>query len=249
MPYAPPPPDISAHSVILGPASTARGAGNPDEQVSGSLRNQPVEHTFGNGLRWFVAAMATALAAVGGAHRRTLERIAEGDAGALRELYDAFAGRALSVAMRIVKETAEAEDIVQEVFVDIWRRASQYTPDRGGVGSWIVAIVRNRAIDRVRATGTARRAVEAAGSEPIPSPSVDPTSSVDEQRERERVRAALDSLSPGHRRVIELAYFEGLSQSEIASQIGEPLGTIKSRMRAAMSKLAAELQPVVGAGA
>jgi RNA polymerase sigma-70 factor (ECF subfamily) len=246
--HLPPPPDLSAPSAIVSPASES-----PADETRGSEHRDGLRHglerRIGNGFRWFVTAVATAVVAAGVAHRRTLERITEGDQGALRELYDAFAGRALAVALRIVKQTAEAEDIVQEVFLDIWKRASQYTPDRGGVGSWIVAIARNRAIDRIRSVGSAHRVAGAAVSEVPTEPPLDPTTAVDDQRARDRVRAALQSLSPGQRKVIELAYFEGLSQSQIASQIGEPLGTIKSRMRAAMSKLADELGPPTGGGA
>lgn len=139
---------------------------------------------------------------------------------ALRVLYDEHVGRAMAIAMRVLRNQPEAEDVVQEAFLEIWRRAEQFDDQRGGVAAWVVTIARSRAIDRLRATGTTSRAVEAASGALIPTPEILPCEQVEQ------------------RQAIALAYFEGLSQSEIAAKTGNPLGTVKMRIKLAMAKLA-----------
>jgi RNA polymerase sigma-70 factor (ECF subfamily) len=173
-----------------------------------------------------------------------IARVADRDAAALRKLYDRFAGRALAVAMRILGAPAEAEEVVQDAFVEVWRRAGQYDASRGGAATWITAIARNRAIDRLRTRGAQARAAEGAEKEAQAAGTTaasTPLEDVEQVQARARIQDALKSLPPEQRLVIELAYFEGLSQSEIAAKTGDPLGTVKGRVRSAMEKLAALL--------
>jgi len=172
--------------------------------------------------------------------RKLLARVAGGDVAALRVLYDEHAGRAMAIAMRVLRNEPEAEDVVQEAFLEIWRRADQFDDRRGGVAAWVVTIARSRAIDRLRSTGTSSRAVEAATGTLalIATPQILPCEQVDRRRDELRVAAALNQLPAEQRQAIALAYFEGLSQSEIAAKTGNPLGTVKMRVKLAMAKLA-----------
>jgi RNA polymerase sigma-70 factor (ECF subfamily) len=167
-----------------------------------------------------------------------LRRIAGGDAAALRVLYDALAGRVVAIAQRILGDRQAAEDVAQETFVEAWRRAGQYDPARGGATAFVMTIARSRAIDRKRGAGTAQRALEAARAEPNASGAPLPFELAEQRRERERVLAALSALPAEQRAAIELAYFEGLTQREIAERTGEPLGTVKTRVRLGMARLA-----------
>jgi RNA polymerase sigma-70 factor (ECF subfamily) len=167
-----------------------------------------------------------------------LVRIARGEIAALRALYDDHAPRAMAIAMRVLRNEAEAEDIVQETFLEVWRRASQYDNQRGGAVAWLVTIARSRAIDRLRSSGTSSRAIEAASGTLIPTPDLLPSEQAERRSDELRVAAALAALPAEQRQTIELAYFEGLSQSEIAKKTGSPLGTVKMRVKLAMGKLA-----------
>jgi RNA polymerase sigma-70 factor (ECF subfamily) len=162
------------------------------------------------------------------------------DLGELRALYDACSGRVLAVALHLLEDRSEAEDVVQETFLELWRRAGAYDAARGSRQTWALLIARSRSLDRLRARGSARRAAERAAADPVlPPPAI---VEVIEARERgTRVRDALGALPAPQREAIELAYFGGLSQSEIAARLGEPLGTVKTRLRLAMEKLAANL--------
>ncbi len=144
----------------------------------------------------------------------------------------------MAIAMRVLRNEPEAEDVVQETFLEVWRRAAQFDEQRGGVPSWVVTIARSRAIDRLRSTGTTSRAIEAASGSLVPPPETLPSEMVEQRRDEMRVAAALEQLPPEQRQAITLAYFEGLSQSEIAAKTGSPLGTVKMRVKLAMGKLA-----------
>lgn len=172
-------------------------------------------------------------------------RAARADASALRGLFERHAGRALAVALRILRSRAEAEEVVQETFLEIWRRAREYDAARGGVTGWILTICRTRAIDRVRARASATRVAGAAAAEPEAPAAASPLEEIEQRQERERVQAALTTLPVEQRKVIELAYFEGLSQTQIAERTGDALGTVKTRVRLAIDKLAALLRPGV----
>jgi RNA polymerase sigma-70 factor (ECF subfamily) len=170
--------------------------------------------------------------------RELLARVARGDIGALRALYDEHAPRALAIATRVLRDQNEAEDIVQETFLELWRRAPQYDVRRGGAVSWVVTIARSRAIDRLRSWGAAGRALTNAGDLATPTPLPLPHAEAERRCSETRVAAALGALPPEQRQTIELAYFEGLSQTQIAARTGNPLGTVKMRVKLAMKKLA-----------
>jgi len=154
---------------------------------------------------------------------------------ALRALYDLCSGRVMAVALKLLGDRAEAEDVVQETFLELWRRAADYDPSRASPATWAVMVGRSRALDRLRARSSAARVATAQAAEPV---SADPAPQpVEVREEQERVRSALSTLPPEQREVIELAYFEGLVQTEIAARTGQPLGTIKTRVRLAMEKL------------
>ena len=163
--------------------------------------------------------------------------IARGDAGALEVLYHRHAGEALALAVRMLRTRAEAEDVVQEAFVHAWRRASDFDPARGSAGAWLTTITRSRVLDRLRRLTLGRRVLLALSREPSPSPPASPIEDVVRRMERDRVSSALAALPAEQRDVIAFAYFGGLSQSEIAASTGEPLGTVKTRVRLAMEKL------------
>lgn len=180
--------------------------------------------------------------------RLCLERVAARDPAALAELYDRYSDLLYSLAARIVGAGADAEEVLQDTWMQAWRNAGTYDPARGAVGAWLVTIARSRALDRVRSLGARRRAETAAGvetaHEPTP-PAPDPATGYARRMLRKDVAAALTALAPQQREVVELAYFEGLSQSEIAARLEAPLGTVKSWTRQALLKLR-ERVPVEG---
>ena len=169
--------------------------------------------------------------------------MAQGDVEALRRLYDAHARRAMAIAMRVLRSEPEAEDVVQETFLELWRRAEQFDTQRGGAAAWVVTIARSRAIDRLRSTGTTSRAIETASGNLTPAAEALPSEQAERRRDEARVAQALGALPAEQRHTIELAYFEGLSQSEIAARTGSPLGTVKMRVKLALGKLERLLKP------
>ena len=170
-----------------------------------------------------------------------VQRIANGDASALRRAYDAHAGRVLALALRIVRSRAEAEDVVQDTFVEVWRRAGDYDPQRGEVSAWIMGMARSRCIDSVRRARV--RSAYALRTEPAASVAQDaPDENAVSNEHGARVRKVLASLPTEQRTALELAYFEGLTQQQIAAHVGVPLGTVKTRVRLALEKLSKELE-------
>jgi RNA polymerase sigma-70 factor (ECF subfamily) len=163
-------------------------------------------------------------------------RVVRRDASALRVLYDRHGAKAMAIAVRILHSSSEAEEIVQETFVEVWRRAPEYDRARGSASSWIAAIARSRAIDRLRSRGTADRTARDLAREPE-APATSPLEDVEHRRWRERIQSALGTLPDEQRAVLEQAYFEGLTQREIADKTGQPLGTVKTRVRLALEKL------------
>ena len=181
--------------------------------------------------------------------RGLLERVARGDESALATLYDRYAGPLYALAFRMTGERADAEEVVLDAFQQAWRDAARFREERGSVAAWFTMICRSRALDLVRARGRRDRAVSRAASA-TPEDALamgrgpEPTGQAVEGGERRRlIAAALEQLSPAQRQVIELAFFEGLSHSEIADRLGEPLGTIKTRVRLGMQKLRDALRP------
>jgi RNA polymerase sigma-70 factor, ECF subfamily len=180
---------------------------------------------------------------------------AAGDERALGELYDRYGGMAFSLACAIVVEHADAEEVVADAFAQVWRSASAFDPSRGSVAAWLATIVRTRALDLVRSRRRRARVLEEAavvtdeGETLVLAPTPESPDRGAELTETSTiVRKSLAELPLPQRRVIELAYFGGLSQSEIAAHLSEPLGTVKTRMRAGMDKLRQALRPLLEAG-
>jgi RNA polymerase sigma-70 factor (ECF subfamily) len=190
---------------------------------------------------------STITAASAAEDRTLIDRITRGDGAALRALYDRCAPRALAIAQRILGGRAEAEEVVQETFIQVWKQAESYDVRRGGAMAWVVTIARSRAIDRLRSRAAADRA-EAQLEEVDPPAPVAPAEEVEGRELREHVRRALATLPDDQRSVLELAYFQGLTQSEIASRLGNPLGTVKTRVRLGLARLAAILDGAVPRG-
>jgi RNA polymerase sigma-70 factor (ECF subfamily) len=167
-----------------------------------------------------------------------VRRMVAGEAEALAELYDRFAPLMLAVARRILGGAGDAEEVLQEAFLQAWNQAERYDPGRSSVSTWLVLIARTRALDRLRSRGARDRAAQASAAEPPPP---DTSSRLDEhvlhRERRRRVREALAAIPAEQRRVLELAFYEGLSQSEIATRTGTPLGTVKTRALLGMKKL------------
>ncbi|HEV8303434.1 MAG TPA: sigma-70 family RNA polymerase sigma factor [Gemmatimonadales bacterium] len=175
--------------------------------------------------------------------RSLVQRMAAGDERALGELYDRHGRVTYALAYAIVGERADADEVVVDAFGQAWRTAAQFDLGRGSVAAWLTTIARTRALDLVRARGRRSRALERAAlefGEGVASP-VAPGEAPDRDAERAEARrlvtGALAALPGPQRRAIELAYFGGLSQSEIAAALGEPLGTVKTRIRDGMAKL------------
>jgi RNA polymerase sigma-70 factor, ECF subfamily len=183
-----------------------------------------------------------------------ISRLVSGDESALGELYDRFGPLAYSLACAMVTDAADAEEVVADAFAQIWRSASTFDPARGNVMAWITTIVRSRALDLLRAQRRRARVLEeavatgAGGSSPGLSAGPEAADRGVEQSEASIiVRRSLADLPAPQRQVLELAYFGGLSQSEIAERLSEPLGTVKTRMRAGMEKLRQSLRPLIEA--
>ncbi len=165
------------------------------------------------------------------ADRAVLVRLAEGELDALEELYDRYKTMAYSIAYRITNDTTLAEDVVQDAFLGVWRNAARYVEGRGSVKTWLLSIVHHRAIDAIRR----RRPTTELPDVELPPPAAltlpDVWAEVAVGLDAETVRGALAVLSDVQREAIELAYFGGLTQQEIADRTATPLGTVKSRMR------------------
>ena len=170
-----------------------------------------------------------------------VRRMQAGESAALGEFYDRWFRVVNCLITRVLKVANDVEDVVEETFWQAWRQAGRYEPERGSVQTWLLTMARSRALDRLRANR--RRREESIDGDDTPgfatsaeSPS-DPSLDVEHSERRRMVVAALAELPPEQREALELGYFSGLSQTEIAERTGQPLGTIKTRMRLAMLKL------------
>ena len=171
-----------------------------------------------------------------------LHAVARGDEAALARLYDAYRVILFGLLVRILNSREEAEDILQEVFIQVWRRAKDFDEKRGRPFTWLVTLTRSRAIDRLRLLGARQRLATSAERERAEEASDALTDTI-KGTQKEVVRRALAELPEEQRHTLLLAYFEGLTQSEIAAKLGAPLGTVKTRMRSGMMKLRALLEP------
>jgi RNA polymerase sigma-70 factor (ECF subfamily) len=169
-----------------------------------------------------------------------IRRICDADETALGALYDRWVRSLYSLVFHLLMDADEAEDVVEETFWQAWRKASSYEPSRGAVSTWLLTIGRRRALDRLRAKRRRREEPltrEGSVLAAMASPALDPSQLAEGSERRTHVLAALRELPEEQREVLELGYFQGLSQTEIAEATGQPLGTVKTRMRLAMQKL------------
>jgi RNA polymerase sigma-70 factor, ECF subfamily len=185
---------------------------------------------------------ATGAVPMADADGELLRRMAGGDESALGALYDRWSPLVHSVVARIVGDADDAEELVEEAFLQAWRQAGRYEGTRGGVSTWLVVIARSRALDRVRLAGHKRAAAaeplenaESAGS--LLPDTHTPLAAAELAETRQIVHAAMEKLPPDQRETLEMAYFKGMSQSEIAEATGQPLGTVKTRCRLGLQKL------------
>lgn len=171
-----------------------------------------------------------------------MRQVAAGEIGGLETLYDRYHSMAYALALRITTETGLAEDVVQDSFLGVWRNAARYAEAKGSVRGWLLAIVRHRAIDAMRRQ-RASVAIGEEADEAVPAaltlPDIWPE--VAGRLDAEQIRLAMTALPPAQRDVIELAYFDGLTQREIAERTHAPLGTVKSRIRLGLASLRDQL--------
>jgi len=170
-----------------------------------------------------------------------LQRVAAGDQVAFGELYDQTAPRVLGLIKRLLKDHAQSEEVAQEVFLEIWQTASRFDTTRGSAASWMLTMAHRRAVDRVRASQSGRDRDLKIGVRDL-SPEYDSvTESVEIRIEHERVERALGRLTELQRQAVKLAYYGGYSHSEVATMLGVPIGTVKTRLRDGMIRLRDEM--------
>ena len=174
-------------------------------------------------------------------------RIVSRDRSAFAEFYDRHATRLYSIAHRILNDAEEAQDVLQDAFVQIWEKAGNFDPKLGNPSVWAVALVRNKAIDRVRATQRRTRLADAAGAETALTTAVADSAneSIHGHEKAALIRSAVVELPAEQRHAIELAFFSGLTQTEISEKLSQPLGTIKARIRRGLLRLRDQLEGVL----
>jgi RNA polymerase sigma-70 factor (ECF subfamily) len=161
-----------------------------------------------------------------------LARLGQHDEAAMEEIFRRYSGPVYSVALRVLHDTGQAEDVLQEVFFQLWRNPTAFIQDRGSLGAWLVVVARNRSIDLLR-----RRKPSDSVEDVILASPVNVADEAERNVMMQKVRQVLAELPPDQRKSLELAYFEGLSHTEIASRTGDPLGTVKTRIRQALITL------------
>ena len=173
-----------------------------------------------------------------------VRRCVAGDQSALGELYDESSPHVYGVALSVLRDSADAEEVTLDVYTQVWRSAPVYASQRGSVVAWLLMLARSRAIDKLRARASRQRQEECQNEVPISfgDASATPEQSVAGTETRQRVQKALNQLPPDQREAVELAYFSGMSHSELADHIGQPLGTVKTRIRIGMMKVREALQ-------
>lgn len=171
-------------------------------------------------------------------HSGLMRRISSGDPAALSELYDQSSRFVFGICFKVLRNHADAEEVTLDVYTQAWRQAARFDGDRGEPLAWLLMLARSRAIDRLRSRGGARRHEEdLEQARGLASPGADPETSSSLAQRASTVRAALLDLPAEQREVIELAYFEGLTHTEIAERLAQPLGTAKSRIRLGLAHL------------
>jgi RNA polymerase sigma-70 factor (ECF subfamily) len=168
--------------------------------------------------------------------QRSMQRMQDGDQSALAELYDRHSPLMYGVALRILRNETDAEDVLQEAWVQAWRRRSSWDGKRGSAASWLVTIARTRALDRVRSRSARLKAEEGLEAQPLETPRT-PEDEAARSGLAKMMSEAMQALPDKHRQCLEIAYFEGLTQSEIAARLGVPLGSVKFWMRQGLLRL------------
>lgn len=175
-----------------------------------------------------------------------IKRVADGDQYALNTLYDSTNRLVFGLVLRILNDRSTAEEVILDVYTQVWRQAALYDRSRGAPLAWIVTIARSRAIDRLRSGRLEQQSKESIDAvAEIRATTISPEESTFSSERQQLIRSALDALSPEQREVIELAYYSGLSHTEIAAKLGQPLGTVKTRTRLGMMKLRESLRPLM----
>jgi RNA polymerase sigma-70 factor (ECF subfamily) len=161
-----------------------------------------------------------------------MERVRSNDQMAMAEVFDRYGGLVYSVALRVLKEPAQAEDVMQDIFFQLWKGAGTYTEGRGSLAAWLAVVARNRAIDSLRR----RKPTDSVDDVVLPS-KTDLSSETERNLMIERVRKLMRELPAEQQKLVELAFFEGMSHTEIADKTGDALGTVKTRIRSALMSL------------
>ena len=177
--------------------------------------------------------------------RQLIQRVATGEKEALEELYTRYSSPVYSLARFMLRQEALAEEATQDIFLNIWLKASSYNAERGEPRAWIMSVAHHKVVDIIRSRRRNITMTDPKDYETLdllPSTQMPTAEEAELNLERDRIRKALSILPPAQKEVIVLAYFQGLSQSEIAEKLGQPLGTVKTRVRLAMQKLRAELE-------
>ena len=166
-----------------------------------------------------------------------LSKVEQGDQDAMASLFDRYSGMVYSVALRVLKDAGQAEDVMQDIFIQIWKKPGAFVSGRGSLGAWLVVVARNRAIDSLR-----RRRPTDSVEDVVLASSTDLAAEAERNTLMAKVRVYLHQLPPEQRKSVEMAYFEGMSHSEIAEKTGDPLGTVKTRIRLALITLRKAMQ-------
>jgi RNA polymerase sigma-70 factor, ECF subfamily len=170
--------------------------------------------------------------------RSLIDRVRVGEQGAMAEIFDRYAGLVYSVALRVLRDSGQAEDVAQEIFFQLWRSPDSFSSSRGSLGAWLLVVARNRAIDHLR---------QRRPGEPVDEVVIDSTTNLQSEAERsilmQRVRSFIGDLPQEQQQSLQMAFFDGLSHSEIAEKTGQPLGTVKTRIRSALTSLRKRLEP------
>ena len=166
-----------------------------------------------------------------------MDRVRAGDQTAMAELFDRYGGMVYSVALRVLKDPAQSEDVMQDIFFQVWKGASSFTQGRGSLGAWLAVVARNRAIDSLR-----RRKPSDSVEDVVLPAKTNLASETERNLMIEKVRAVMQGLPAEQQKLVELAFFEGMSHSEIATKTGDALGTVKTRIRTALMSLRKGIQ-------